>query len=153
MSTPVDTDYDLQDILNKYRLDGSMNRMKARVLHEQALDELFTRLKTETTPTNMIIDIARHLAEVGDLKPKASSQPAQQGPGFSISIVIPQSEGKEPIVIDAKPNEVEPEDDEETPFDAIEHQFDGVTPIPVPDFDLSSLEELDDLIEEDEYDG
>lgn len=153
MSTPIDTDYDLTDILNKYRLDGSMNRMKARVLHEQALDELFTRLKTETTPTNMIIDIARHLAEVGDLRPKTSSQPAQQGPGFSISIVIPQSDGKEPIVIDAKPNEVEPEDDEETPFDAIEHMSDGVMPIPVPDFDLSNIDELDDLIEEDEYDG
>lgn len=153
MSTPVDTDYDLDKVLNTFRLDGSMNKMKARVLHEQALEELFERLTNETTPTNMIIDIARHLAEVGDLRPKASSQPVQQGPGFSISIVIPQSDGKEPIVIDAKPTEVELEDEEETPFDAIEHQSDGVMPIPVPDFDLSSLDELDDLIEEDEYDG
>lgn len=153
MSTPVDTDYDLDKVLNTFRLDGSMNKMKARVLHEQLLEKIYPRLMDSQIPTSTLIEIAKHLAEVGDLRPKTSSQPVQQGPGFSISIVIPQSDGKEPIVIDAKATEVEPEDDEEESVEAIEHLSDGVMPIPVPDFDLSSLDELDDLIEEDEYDG
>jgi hypothetical protein len=150
----IDTDYELEEVLNKYRLDGSMNRLKSRVLHEQALEKLYVRLISETTPTNQLIDIARHLAEVGDLRPKTNAQPQSQGPAFSISIVIPQQDGKEPIVIDAKAVEpVDAEEAEEEYIGQIEQSCDGVMPIAVPDFDLSSLDELDDLVEEDEYDG
>jgi len=146
----ADTDYNLEDVLNTYRLDGSMSKAKSRVLHEQVLDVIYERIRDQMTPTNTIVDIAKHLAEVGDLRPKTNAQPVQQGPGFSISIVIPQGDGTQPIVIDAKADPVDAEEEEP---ELIEQGCDGVMPIPVPDFDLSSLDELDDLVEEDEYDG
>lgn len=146
----ADTDYKLEDVLNTYRLDGSMSKAKSRVLHEQVLDVIYERILDQTTPTNTIVDIAKHLAEVGDLRPKTNAQPVQQGPGFSISIVIPQQDGKEPIVIDAKA--VEPVDAEEDEPELIEQSCGGVMPIAVPDFDLANIDDLDDLLEE-EYDG
>lgn len=147
----ADTDYDLEDVLSTYRLDGSMSKAKSRVLHEQVLDIIYERIRDQLTPTNTIVDIAKHLAEVGDLKPKTNAQPQNQGPGFSISIVIPQMDGKEPIVIDAKA-EVEPFETEEEVDAFLEEAYDGVLAIPVPDFDLSNVDGIDDFLE-DEDDG
>lgn len=145
----ADTDYNLEDVLSTYRLDGSMNKAKSRVLHEQVLDVIFARIGDQSTPTNTIVDIAKHLAEVGDLRPKTNAQPQNQGPGFSISIVIPQQDGKEPIVIDAKA-EVEPVEAEEEDGGVLESACDGVLAIPVPDFDLSNIDDLDDFMEEED---
>jgi hypothetical protein len=144
----ADTDYDLEDVLGTYRLDGSMSKAKSRVLHEQVLDIIFERIRDHTTPTNTIVDIAKHLAEVGDLRPKTNAQPVQQGPGFSISIVIPQQDGKEPIIIDAKPD-VAPVESEEEEDGVLDQICDGVMPIAVPDFDLANIDDLDDLLEDD----
>jgi hypothetical protein len=145
----ADTDYDLEDVLGTYRLDGSMSKAKSRVLHEQVLDVIYERIRDQTTPTNTIVDIAKHLAEVGDLRPKTNVQPQNQGPGFSISIVIPQTNGKEPIIIDAKPD-VAPVEDEEEADGVLEQVCEGVMPIAVPDFDLSNIDDLDDLLEYDD---
>jgi hypothetical protein len=145
----ADTDYDLEDVLSTYRLDGSMSKAKSRVLHEQVLDIIYERIRDQMTPTNTIVDIAKHLAEVGDLKPKTNAQPQNQGPGFSISIVIPQMDGKEPIVIDAKA-EVEPVETEEEADAFLEDTCDGVLAIPVPDFDLSNVDDIDDFLEDDD---
>lgn len=93
-----DRDYKLAEVLETYRKDGSLIREKARVLLEDWFDRIYPRLADPDTPTSTLIDISKILVEVGDMKPKATST-APQGPGFSITINIPQPDGRPPITV------------------------------------------------------
>ena len=136
-----DSDYNMDEVLNTYRLDGSMLRSKSRVLLEDWIERIYPRMQDDTTPTSTLLDIGKTLIELGDMKPKTNSQPVQQGPGFSITINIPQAEGKQPITIEGTALPVESVEEQEVEAlleDAAEEIFNA---IPVPDFDL---EEDDD---------
>jgi hypothetical protein len=108
----IDTDYDMDEVLGTYRLDGSMLRTKARILLEDWIERIYPRLQDTTTPTSTLLDIGKTLIELGDMKPKTNAQPVATGPGFSITINIPQSNGAEPIVIEGTPVAAEPEPDD-----------------------------------------
>lgn len=101
-TSPI-TDYELQAVIEELRKDGSLIREKARVLTEEGLKALYARMQDETMPTGTYLDIMKYLAEIGDLKPKQSTTP-QQGPGFSITINIPQKNA-EPITLTSVPVE------------------------------------------------
>lgn len=136
-----DSDYNMDEVLSTYRLDGSMLRSKSRVLLEDWIERIYPRMQDDTTPTSTLLDIGKTLIELGDMKPKTNSQPVQQGPGFSITINIPQAEGKPPITIEGTALPVESVEEQEVDAlleDAAEETFNA---IPVPDFDL---EEDDD---------
>lgn len=95
----ADRDYDLREVLDTFRRDGSMIQGKARVLLEEWLEKLYPRMCDPEVSTGTLLDIGKLLMELGDMKPKNNVQ-AQQGPAFSISISIPQSGGKPPITIE-----------------------------------------------------
>ena len=99
--TPKTSDYVLADVLEQMRRDGSLIREKARVLTEDGLEKLYHRMSMEDLPHNVLLDIMKYLAEIGDLKPKTSDKTAQQGPGFSITINIPQT-NDEPITLEGE---------------------------------------------------
>jgi hypothetical protein len=108
-ATPVEepsSDYELQQVLAAMRRDGSLIREKARVLTEDGLAELYRRMQDGELSTSTFLDVMKYLAEVGDLKPKQHNTP-QSGPGFSITINIPQ-EKTEPITLEAVPDEEAP---------------------------------------------
>lgn len=113
MAKPIDTDYELDDVLSTYRLDGSMLKAKARVLLEDWVERIYPRIQDETTPTNTLLDIGKVLIELGDMKPKNQVTQQASGPGFSITINIPQNDGKAPIVIEGSAQQIDPEDDDE----------------------------------------
>ena len=94
-------DYLLQDILDSYSLDEVKIRGKARALLDDRMDEVYKRLSNAELPTSAFMEIMKFLAEIGDMKPKKDLGPVQQGPGFSITINIPQSGGAPPVTIDA----------------------------------------------------
>jgi hypothetical protein len=73
------------------------------------------------------------LIELGDMKPKANAQPVQQGPGFSITINIPQSNGNEPIVIEGVSQAIDSAEDEGDAF--LDSPPTGIS---LPDFNLNS---------------
>ena len=135
-----DSDYNMDEVLNTYRLDGSMLRSKSRVLLEDWIERIYPRMQDDTTPTSTLLDIGKTLIELGDMKPKTNAQPVNTGPGFSITINIPQAEGKPPITIEGTALPVEPVEEEEAP-PLIDSNDEDLTAIPVPDFDL---EEDDD---------
>jgi hypothetical protein len=96
-----DRDYELRQVLDAYRKDGSLIREKARVLTEEGLEYIYSRMVQEDLSTAGLLDILKYLAEIGDLKPKQSTTPQNAGAGFSITINIPQGD-KPPITIDAQ---------------------------------------------------
>ena len=96
----ADSDYQLNDVLETYRLDGSLIRQKARVLTEAGLDRAYAILMDPDTPRSVFIDLMKYLMTLGDMVPKQTAQP-QQGPAFSIQINIPGQ--SQPMVIDATP--------------------------------------------------
>ena len=108
-----DSDYNMDEVLGTYRLDGSMLRSKSRVLLEDWIERIYPRMQDDTTPTSTLLDIGKTLIELGDMKPKTNSQPVQQGPGFSITINIPQAEGKPPITIEGTALPVESVEEQE----------------------------------------
>jgi len=130
----ADRDYELREVLDTYRRDGSMVREKARVLVEDWLDRIYPRMTDDTIPTSALLEIGKTLIELGDLKPKKDVALANQGPGFSITINIPQSDGKAPITIEGTATPVE--QDEEDDFLAA-----LPTHVTAPGFDLD-----DDLV-------
>lgn len=144
----INTDYDLDEVLSTYRLDGSMLRSKSRVLLEDWIERIYPRIQDESTPTSTLLDIGKVLIELGDMKPKTNAQPVNTGPGFSITINIPQSEGKAPIVIEGVASTIE--DDlaeadellEATTDDLLDNCTGGIA---VPDFSIN-----DDLIGDDD---
>ncbi len=106
-----DRDYELKKVLETYRRDGSMIREKARVLTEEGLDNLYARLTADELPTSVFLDLMKFLAEIGDLKPKQSNTPVNPGAGFSITINIPQTDGKPPITLEATSTAVPDDED------------------------------------------
>ncbi len=136
-----DSDYNMDEVLNTYRLDGSMLRSKSRVLLEDWIERIYPRMQDDTTPTSTLLDIGKTLIELGDMKPKTNSQPVQQGPGFSITINIPQAEGKPPITIEGTALPVESVEEQEVEAFLEDAAEETLNAIPVPDFDL---EEDDD---------
>ena len=108
MSDPaIDSDYQLDEVLQAYRLDGSMIRGKSRALVEVWLDKLYPRMVDPNISTSGLLEVGKVLIELGDLKPKRDALPANVGPNFSISINIPQANGGEPIVITGHAVDVE----------------------------------------------
>lgn len=144
MTKKIDSDYQMDEVLGTYRLDGSMLRAKSRVLLEDWIERIYPRMQDETTPTSALLDIGKTLIELGDMKPKTNAQPVNQGPGFSITINIPQPDGKEPIVIEGTAHPTDTIDE-----DAIDEPL-RLSPttksISVPDFSLSADDvDVDDL--------
>jgi len=109
----ADRDYDLREVLDTFRRDGSMIQGKARVLLEEWLEKLYPRMCDPEVSTGTLLDIGKLLMELGDMKPKAAAQPTP-GAGFSITISIPQADGKAPITIEGT---AQPADSSE--FDAL----------------------------------
>jgi hypothetical protein len=110
-------DYDLDDVLTRYRLDGTTVREKARLtLDEQFMPQAWRRMADEHAPTSTIVELAKVLIDLGDMKPKPSTTPTN-APGFSITINIPQSDGKPPIVIEGEtiPTADDTQDSDEIP--------------------------------------
>lgn len=136
-----DSDYNMDEVLGTYRLDGSMLRSKSRVLLEDWIERIYPRMQDDTTPTSTLLDIGKTLIELGDMKPKTNAQPVQQGPGFSITINIPQAEGKPPITIEGTALPVESVEEQEVEAFLEDAAEETLSAIPVPDFDL---EEDDD---------
>jgi hypothetical protein len=98
--TAVDADYVLDDVMRTYRLDGTMAREKARVLVEGPwMDRVYHAIMDPELPRSTLLAIGQTLIKLGDLEPKKDAPAAQAGPGFSITINIPQQDGKPPITI------------------------------------------------------
>lgn len=129
----TNTDYDMDEVLGTYRLDGSMLRAKSRVLLEDWIERIYPRLQDESTPTSTLLDIGKTLIELGDMKPKTNAQPQNTGPGFSITINIPQPNGQEPIVIEGVSQVIDSAEDEGDAF--LPERPAGIT---IPDFELNS---------------
>ena len=125
----ADRDYELEQVMDVYRRDGSMIREKSRVLVEEWLDRLYPRMVDQDIPTSALLEIGKVLIDLGDLKPKKDIGPVQQGPGFSITINIPQPDGNPPITIEGT---------------AIERSEDGYTSPVTSDGD--DMDEEDDAI-------
>ena len=136
-----DSDYNMDEVLGTYRLDGSMLRSKSRVLLEDWIERIYPRMQDDTTPTSTLLDIGKTLIELGDMKPKTNAQPVNTGPGFSITINIPQAEGKPPITIEGTALPVESVEEQEVEAFLEDAAEETLNAIPVPDFDL---EEDDD---------
>lgn len=133
----ADTDYDLPTLLGTYRKDGSLIREKARVLVEDWLDRIYPRMQDPDTPTSSLLAIGETLIKLGDMAPKAGTG-APAGPAFSITINIPQGDGKDAITITGTAQHTgEPE----APMLDIT-DFNPLPPkpqwIPVPDFNLNA---------------
>lgn len=128
-----DSDYNMDEVLNTYRLDGSMLRSKSRVLLEDWIERIYPRMQDDTTPTSTLLDIGKTLIELGDMKPKTSAQSVATGPTMTITINIPQSEGKKPIVIEGVSQVIDSAEDEGDAF--LPEPPAGIS---IPDFELNS---------------
>jgi len=134
----ADRDYQLEEVLETYRRDGSMIREKSRVLVEEWLDRVYPRMVDPDIPTSALMEIGKTLIELGDLKPKKDITPTQTGPGFSITINIPQSDGKPPITIEGTATPVAPvgSDDDDT-VEELPAPPTGETNFNTPDFQFN----------------
>lgn len=106
-------DYLLQDILDSYSLDEVKIRGKARALLDDRMDEVYRRLSDQDIPTSAFMEIMKFLSEIGDMKPKKDIAPANPGAGFSITINIPQADGKPPVTIEGRSTPIRSELDDE----------------------------------------
>ena len=102
------SDYVPDDVLSTYRLDGSMLKMKARVLMEAWLDNIYPRIKSTDTSTSSLLAIGESLMSLGDLKPKPQAGPVGGQDKFSISIVLPAPPGVAPTIIEGTMTSPEP---------------------------------------------
>ena len=134
-----DRDYELKEVLDTFRRDGSMIREKSRVLVEDWLERLYPRMADPDIPTSALLEIGKTLIELGDLKPKKELAQANTGPGFSITINIPQSDGKPPITIEgtASPVTSDP-DDTDANEDMVAALPERTTQFTAPGFDLDT---------------
>jgi hypothetical protein len=95
---------------------GITFRLKTAVMAEEVMVKLYDKVLHDECNTDMMLDIGKWLAKLADLEPKPNAVP-QSGPGFSISINIPQL-GASPaqvIEIHQDPVEAPPIPDEESP--------------------------------------
>ena len=67
---------------------GDMFRNKAKVMAEQVLDAGFRKAIDASTPLKETTEFLKVAANLADLNPKATA--TLQGPGFSVSIVLPE---------------------------------------------------------------
>ena len=134
-----DRDYELEKVLDTYRRDGSMIREKSRVMTEEGLEPLYRRMVDPDIPTSALLEIMKFLSELGDLKPKKELAQTNQGPAFSITINIPQSDGKPPITIEgtASPVTSDP-DDTDANEDMVAALPERTTQFTAPGFDLDT---------------
>ena len=137
----ADRDYNPADVLDTYRIDGSMIRTKSRVLVEDLLDKFYMRMQDSTLANGTLIEIAKILIELGDLKPKANAPTGPTAPAMSITINIPNQNGGEPINITASSQPVTPSD---TPDDLASEVLD----LPVFAERLADALTADDLPED-----
>lgn len=76
--------------IQKSRVGGELHQLKCKTVFEaKALPALFHAFEDANCSYKDKIEVAKLLAEVGNLKPRAQTVAA--GPGFSLSIVIPQN--------------------------------------------------------------
>lgn len=108
------TQSQVKDLLDACRRDGSMLREQARLFVEDWLEVIYPRLRDPDTPTSALLAIGDRLIELGDLKPKKEAPQVATGPGFSITINIPQPDGKPPITIEGTSTPGTAGEDEET---------------------------------------
>ena len=96
---------------------------KARVLAEDLLPHTYFMAKDENTPAAVRMKAIENLVDWGDLKPK-TNQNMQKGPGFSITISLPDpATGKShSITVDHQPQS------EETALDS--HSLDACDRLP-----------------------
>jgi hypothetical protein len=94
----------------EFERSGQTFRLKAAVMAEKLLDDTFTSALQPDVPVKDKAVALQTLAKFADLEPKRDAQ-VSAGPGFSITITIPQA----PVeTIEAKPVE----DTEAAPADA-----------------------------------
>lgn len=135
-----DRDYKTADVLEVYRKDGSMIREKSRVLVEVWLDKIYPRLVDPDLPTSGLLEIGKALVELGDLKPKNTTLQQNTGPGFSITINIPQSGTSQPVIEGTSEVVTKPR---KSKAKVMIEQLDALPPMPdhigikVPDFELT----------------
>lgn len=84
-------DEDLDELLKTGRSDGSLIKMKARMFYEEVvfpalMDAMVDPLAGHQTK----MDVAKHVAEIADLKPKPN-QIAATGTNLHVSINIPDN--------------------------------------------------------------
>lgn len=138
-----DRDYKTTDILEVYRKDGSMIREKSRVLVEVWLDKIYPRLVDPDLPTSGLLEIGKALIELGDLKPKNSALQQVTGPGFSITINIPQSGAEQPVIEGTAEVVTKPKKSKAKVRNDAAEELDALPPMPdhigikVPDFELT----------------
>jgi hypothetical protein len=138
-----DRDYKTQDILEVYRKDGSMIREKSRVLVEVWLDKIYPRLVDPDLPTSGLLEIGKALIELGDLKPKNTALQQVTGPGFSITINIPQSDTDQPVIEGTAEVVTKPRKSKAKVRTVTSEELDALPPMPdhigikVPDFELT----------------
>jgi hypothetical protein len=97
---------------NDLKENGFSFAAKARVLAEDLLPHTYHMAKDTDTPAAVRMKAIENLVEWGDLKPK-NNQTMQNGPGFSITISLPDPSGSKThsITVD------HPDQSEETALD------------------------------------
>lgn len=125
----ADRDYNLPDVLDVYRKDGSLIKGKALVLVEEGMDKLYAILQDLTLPSSIRLEIMKYLTGVAGIETKPAQQLQAVGTGFSITINIPQTAPVQDV-IDASYSVVE--DDLPAPPQRFS----------VPNFDLSMNNDL-----------
>jgi hypothetical protein len=90
------------EIVKIHADDPGVLRTQARVvLSEAFLPEAYRRLKDPDVTTTSVVEIAKVLVDLGDMKPKQPTTPTQSGPIASIQIVFPSPAGEPPQVLEA----------------------------------------------------
>lgn len=74
--------------VSQLQAEGITTRYKARLLYDAVVEKLGVIALSDTSTAGQKLDIAEHLAKVGDLLPKQTQQQAV-GAGFSININLP----------------------------------------------------------------
>ena len=142
--TTTDDNYDIDAELERRRADGSLIKMKARMLLEtEGLPAVFGMLKSEKVPEALKLEANKFLMKLGDLEPKQSQQVAT-GPGFSITINL--GESNEPKTVSVAPASIAEvsSDDEvvegelvETILSSVEELPPAPTQFKIPDFSFA----------------
>ena len=150
--TQTDDHYDIDTELERRRMDGSLIRMKARMLLEaEGLPAVFRMLKDGEVPGSLKLEANKFLMKLGDLEPKAAQQVAT-GPGFSININLGDTNESKTISVAAATITTDSSDDEVVEGELVETILSSVEDLPpspngpfrIPDFSFD-----DDLAQPD----
>lgn len=110
---------------------GQVFREKARLMHEDLARDVYMAAKANILKPSETLDLLKHLAEIGDLKPK--QQQIAAGPGFKINIVLPTQTSPGGIQIDTT-TEAQPS--------YVDTFIEGTPPTLVNVTDLKTLDDL-----------